>query len=812
MVAESNPARRLRRLFERSVATARGRTIAAAVVGVIALSSAGAAVPIAAAVQTADHRPVQSEPRDTATAPAEAAAADAGAVELHLSPAGAFVLDPAAASTVGVEIVNGSAELLSQGVIRLSTADESVGDADELDAWLSDDAATATAVGEAQTPGVVSGGTSQVLVSIPAGALDASAAITGLRAELLVDGVVVATNDAAFPSPRAAAGGAPGLALAYPLTVPDDTTGLIDAEQLEAWTAPDGLLTRQLDAVADRSVAIGIDPRIIVSIRVLGSTAPESAAAWLERLGSIGNIVFPLAYADADVAVQSQLGLPALLKPESFADVLDPADFLEGMPGVPTVSPSDPPVTGPASLGSGLQSLTQEATPTPTPTPGDVDGDGTVDEVPTTEQLLAWPYTRADIAWPADGTVASGDLAWLAAGGLTTSLLAPGNVEAPASAPDEGDEDGESDGGPLPPGNAASSVDGGTAIVADARLTAALRAAAAATSDAEWREAMGRLAAELAAYSAQDASASSLLASFARAGGANADRVGATVQALATLAWARPASLSDAIGAPPVARTLASSPEPDERRATVQRLIDSEAQTVSFATALTEPALLADPTRRDLLALLDAGWIRTPTDWQSASNDWLSAQVQTRAAISVVPSSTINVISRESGVPATIENTLPYAVTLEVDVAPSNGRLLVEGRQTVTVEPESRASVVVPVAAGVGSGEVVLTVSLYSTEGVEIGSPTYLSANVQADWEGVGAAVLATIVVLFFGIGIWRNIRRRRKARAAEANEAGANEAGANNTDTDTDTDASATDTATEPDAAAQKDQDPRDE
>ena len=47
-----------------------------------------------------------------------------------------------------------------------------------------------------------------------------------------------------------------------------------------------------------------------------------------------------------------------------------------------------------------------------------------------------------------------------------------------------------------------------------------------------------------------------------------------------------------------------------------------------------------------------------------------------------------------------------------------------------------------------------------------------IPANVQADWEGLGAAIIATIVVLVFGIGVWRNIRRRRRERAAAA-EAG---------------------------------------
>ena len=113
------------------------------------------------------------------------------------------------------------------------------------------------------------------------------------------------------------------------------------------------------------------------------------------------------------------------------------------------------------------------------------------------------------------------------------------------------------------------------------------------------------------------------------------------------------------------------------------------------------------------------------------------------ASVSVVPSSTINVVSTETGVPTTIENDLPYPVTVVVDVSPSNGRLIVEERVEQTVEPQSRSTVRVPVAAGVGNGEVTLEVSLTSPTGVPVGTPVEIPANVQADWEGLGAAVLA---------------------------------------------------------------------
>ena len=61
------------------------------------------------------------------------------------------------------------------------------------------------------------------------------------------------------------------------------------------------------------------------------------------------------------------------------------------------------PTTRPATSGTPATDQPVE----PEPTPG-----GT----PTTEQLLDWPYTRTDLAWPADDTVAVGDLGLLRRG------------------------------------------------------------------------------------------------------------------------------------------------------------------------------------------------------------------------------------------------------------------------------------------------------------------------------------------------------------------------------------------------------------
>ena len=85
--------------------------------------------------------------------------------------------------------------------------------------------------------------------------------------------------------------------------MPADDDRLLDAETLTTYTAPGGLLTRQLDAVVGTTVAIGLDPMIVASIRVLGTAAPAVGARLPRAPGDWSNEVFLLAYADADPAV-----------------------------------------------------------------------------------------------------------------------------------------------------------------------------------------------------------------------------------------------------------------------------------------------------------------------------------------------------------------------------------------------------------------------------------------------------------------------------------------------------------------------------
>ncbi|HOW00112.1 MAG TPA: hypothetical protein PLY19_01435, partial [Rhodoglobus sp.] len=126
---------------------------------------------------------------------------------------------------------------------------------------------------------------------------------TPLRAALaLLLGLAGAVTGVAIAAPAATSVGPDGtvaLTVVVPLAVPESDAGFIPADALDQYTRPTGLLTRELDAIIDRPVVIAIDPRIIASIRILGSSAPASAIEWLSRLESASNETFALTYADS---------------------------------------------------------------------------------------------------------------------------------------------------------------------------------------------------------------------------------------------------------------------------------------------------------------------------------------------------------------------------------------------------------------------------------------------------------------------------------------------------------------------------------
>ncbi|KAB1662967.1 DUF6049 family protein [Pseudoclavibacter sp. CFCC 13611] len=93
-----------------------------------------------------------------------------------------------------------------------------------------------------------------------------------------------------------------------PITAPVAAGRFYTAEQLAQLTGADGELTTQIDALDSLNVQLAVDPKILASIALLGTSAPADALAWKQRLDAFPEIM-PLIWSDADVQALSAAGV-----------------------------------------------------------------------------------------------------------------------------------------------------------------------------------------------------------------------------------------------------------------------------------------------------------------------------------------------------------------------------------------------------------------------------------------------------------------------------------------------------------------------
>ncbi|MCM3522651.1 DUF6049 family protein [Curtobacterium sp. P97] len=557
-----------------------------------------------------------------------------------------------------------------------------------------------------------------------------------------------------------------GVSVAMPITLPSTADGVIGANDLAAATAVDGTLTQQLDAAVDHNVAVGVDPRIIASIRLLGENAPSSARNWLDRLEGLRNETFALSYADADVTGLRQAGadgIPGVIS-------LDQAVEEQNFPGASTPTPT-PTATGTptasASAGAPVDE-TPDATPTPSDdvTAGTQDGtgqdgsgqddtDGTTTTLPTTASLLDFPYALDDVAWPVENTVATDDLPALAKAGTETTIIASGNTSA----------------GPDTTVSAAERIGDQKVLVADQGMSALLRDAADATDQRAYDAAVAELTATLATAARAGTAQSPVLLTLGRSWPTETGRLSAVLDSLEDTPWVSPSDLSTAAKATAGSLTLAPADDGDARLDRLRTLVDSERELVAFASAVDDPATVTAPARLRLLALASNAWRDEPDALTTAVDRQARSWTQTTDQVSIPDSSSLTLLGDRSSLPVSVRNRTDYPVTVRLNVQPSSSALqVVRNDIEVKLQPQSSARTTIPVRS-VANGTVNLTMSLTTPTGVTVSQPTTVELNVQAQWETVITAVAAIGLVAIFGFGIFRSIRKRIRRRNGELDD-----------------------------------------
>lgn len=505
-------------------------------------------------------------------------------------------------------------------------------------------------------------------------------------------------------------------AVVVAVTAGPRSDGLIPATELAAATAPDGRLARILDAVEGTPAVLAVDPAVLASIRVLGTSAPVSALAWLTRLDRLPNDRFALQFGDADVSAQVDAGRQGLLVPSTL-------DY--------------------------AMSADQQAAPTPTPDPaGTPDPNPSPSAVlPTVDELLAVEDARPSVYWPADGaasaTVAETLTAWSEPDSDPVTLVSSASVGGPTTR--------------------APSLSGDSrALVYDDRAAQALRDAAAA-DDFDRGSPLAELTARV--WLAASTATGPLLLTSDRLHDVDAFGLTAALDAVWEVPGLRATPFDDIAGGEASAIALTSTADA-ERVEAATALEAGAARLADLATILDEPWQITAREEASTLQLLGAGW-SGDAGWGAAIAQHHAQTAETLASVSIVPFSPLQLAGYDTPMRVYIDNKLPWAANLTLEAQPDDLRLDVQRTTPVVAAAGVNTPVTVPVRARVGSGEVSIEFRLYSPTRVLVGPVRTADVTVRADWETYGLAAIIVLVGGLIVVGVVRTVLRRRRARRA---------------------------------------------
>ena len=694
-------------------------------------------------VQSAGAAALTSPPAPAATPPASGAAGDGPTVTIAPSGGGVVHDGNGLSGTLVVENRTDTEQPASHASVAMTKLE--LGGVEQLDAWASGDGAPAvTQLVDVDVPALHPRESREVPFTIASGLvpLDSTSpfGVHGLVAQWYPDATTTVTGRSTIVWDGGEAPSTLDLTTIVPLVAPLGASTLLDADELATLTAKDGALTRALDAVVDTSATLAIDPRLLVSIRALGTDAPASAIEWLDRLETAPNPSFPLEFADANLTLEAAAGLDAPLEPSGFSFATEGHTLREPVPTTPEQGAS----ATPAPAGSETVAPTDTgAAPAPTGTAAEPTASPTVR--PAGTDLADFPWTTP-LSWPLAGTVTATGLSTIDAWRPGSVLLSSQQIAAPA-----------------PTCAAQVDVNGVNAVLDDADLTAqfetAITAPGSVSSDTALAAAMARLAALVPATGSECTVVATLPRTLVDS---DADPA-PLIRALAGLGWLRLAPPAEA--APTDSAALVGGAADTDAATHVTELIEAEAQGEQLADLYDHPKATVEQLRAELVRLMSNSWSAPDARWDVARDAFTTDATGALTRINVVSGSDVQLIGHASSIPVFIQNDTGRRVTVEVALRATTGHLDFPQTATVSIEPHSTARAEVPVQA-IANGFVHVNVTLATPSGMRLSHPASFNVNVNAGLETVLLSVMLGAVALLFVGGLFRTIRRRRRTIA----------------------------------------------
>ncbi|MDP9393406.1 MAG: DUF6049 family protein [Actinomycetota bacterium] len=256
----------------------------------------------------------------------------------------------------------------------------------------------------------------------------------------------------------------------------------------------------------------------------------------------------------------------------------------------------------------------------------------------------------------------------------------------------------------------------------------------------------------------------------------------ALVSLTAAAPWTEPTSLSQAMADTAADMPTTSVTQASRRPLTFPRSAARAAlppayiakvrslvrELTAFGNVLTDPEPLLTPLERANLRLGSTAWRgrRTRADLLELVGTQLAAQT---AKVSLLPT-TVTVGSSRAIFPVTVQNELDQPVRVQVELVPRSPKLRVQRTRTVTVAPEQKKQLTVPVRA-LANGVVPVRARLRNAEGKAFGRPVELEVRV-AQYGPIAAWVTGIAAGVLFLAALRRAVRRVRAGRRTPASGA----------------------------------------
>ena len=457
------------------------------------------------------------------------------------------------------------------------------------------------------------------------------------------------------------------------------------------------------------------------------------------------------------------------------------ADFPDTLRKAGWVAPANSPAS-PSPSTSASPSGTPDATPAPSAsasTPGQ--------SATTTSSPDSGPSILRNVAWPADTTFGTSFLSGFSSSNQIT--IAPLGALTPA-------ED-------VPftsyarvnvnPATGETSTDGtGARTLAQQSDIAAILSWNASGGDE--LDAEQALTAITAIITRERPASSRTIFAAAQRGTVINERLTNRTKALFSPRWVSAMSFSEMAASEPTdvdRQTVGAGVLEADTETAISAMSSSLTRLTPLANATDDPNAVYESVTPQILPALSAQL--TPSEQLDAATAMTSQVTGMLSAVTVEPSSAVNLINKSANFPVLVRNNLPWPVRVDVTLVPDDPRLRATPAQSQTLAAQGATTVEVPVGA-IGSGDIEVTYKVTTPDGVVLDDSQTVTVRMRAGWEDAITAVIASLFGLLFLAGITRSLRKRaaRKAQAASG-DAEAPSGDADTTDTTTESETATT-------------------